>query len=131
DTFWQRLPLDYLEGNGESARCEVQLRAVSPEDLTARIPMRNSPKLAVAALALTTLTSLALADENVYRQTLPSTVLVINQTGEGVATGSGVLVDGQRKWILTNYHVVQHSREVVVVFPTYDADGRLIAESSA
>jgi S1-C subfamily serine protease len=85
----------------------------------------------VAALTALTLSSLAWADEKVYQQTLPSTVLVISQTRDGGATGSGVLVDGQRKWVLTNFHVVHDSRQLAVVFPTYDGDGQLIAERSA
>jgi S1-C subfamily serine protease len=72
--------------------------------------------MAIAALTMLTLSSLARADEKVYQQTLPSIVLVLSQTQDEMETGSGVLLDGKRKWGLTNSHVIHGSCELVVVF---------------
>jgi S1-C subfamily serine protease len=65
------------------------------------------------------------------RQALPATVMVLREHGERIVTGSGVLVDRQRKWVLTNYHVTGDDKSVVVLFPNYDAGGNVIAERDA
>ncbi len=52
-------------------------------------------------------------DEHVYAAAVRSTVLVT--TSE--ASGSGVLVDQERRWIVTNQHVVDGHKEVKVFFP--------------
>ncbi|WP_145258835.1 S1 family peptidase [Calycomorphotria hydatis] len=85
--------------------------------------MLNSfPKtvLAVAVVATAFVTSqadVALADANVYKTTLKSTAWIIGKTEKGLTTGSGVLVDKERKLVLTNYHVTGDSRSAVVFFP--------------
>lgn len=65
--------------------------------------------------------------ERVYKQALKSTVWVLAPQAKGVATGSGSLIDGARKVVLTNYHVVGDSEKVVVLFPSYQK-GKLVAE---
>jgi S1-C subfamily serine protease len=77
------------------------------------------------------LTGTTRADEEVYRRTLPATVMVINTAGDKPVSGSGVLVDRPRKLVVTNYHVVGEETELVVLFPSYDTEGDLIAERSA
>ncbi|MGF1581357.1 MAG: trypsin-like peptidase domain-containing protein [Gemmataceae bacterium] len=64
------------------------------------------------------------ADQSVYRKVLPSSVWIIRP---GQNTGSGVLVDAKRRWIVTNYHVVQESDKVLVFFAQSNK-GRVIAE---
>ncbi len=56
---------------------------------------------------------LSRADENVYAAAVRSTVLVMTPTSKG----SGVLVDQERRWIVTNEHVVEGYSELAVFFP--------------
>jgi S1-C subfamily serine protease len=93
--------------------------------------MRAGPKIGAVALLALALTGAARADEEVYRRTLPATVMVLNKADDGLATGSGVVVDRQRKLVVTNDHVVRGATELTVLFPTYDAEGDLIAERAA
>jgi S1-C subfamily serine protease len=93
--------------------------------------MKLCYKQMAAVLMVLVLGSMTRADEQVYRSTLPATVMVLRQRGEKTLTGSGVLVDRQRKWVLTNHHVVGDAESVVVLFPSYDADGNVIAERAA
>lgn len=65
--------------------------------------------------------------EKVYKQALRSTVWILAPQGKGVATGSGSLIDGGRKLVLTNYHVVGDAEKVVALFPSYQK-GKLVAE---
>ena len=41
--------------------------------------------------------------------------------------GSGVVIDVQKKWVLTNYHVLSGSGDFVVIFPA-SRNGRLIVD---
>jgi len=70
---------------------------------------------------------LALADSRVYRQTLRSTVWVVVRDGAETSVGTGVLVDRERKLVLTNGHVVGKVREATIVFPKFEQE-ELIAE---
>src|SRR4051812_8200337 len=64
------------------------------------------------------------ANEQVYNKLLPSTAWVVVDIGNGLASqGSGVLVDGQKKWVLTNYHVVRNKSAASVFFPVRGTDG--------
>lgn len=62
-------------------------------------------------------------DEHVYAATVRSTVLVVTPQ----ASGSGVLVDQERRWIVTNQHVVEGHQEVKVFFPI-ENDGAIESE---
>jgi serine protease Do len=55
----------------------------------------------------------ARADETVYENAVRSTVLILTPS----ASGSGVLVDQERRWIVTNQHVVEGHQEISVFFP--------------
>ncbi|MBL8891987.1 MAG: trypsin-like peptidase domain-containing protein [Planctomycetaceae bacterium] len=57
--------------------------------------------------------SKAHANEDVYAKAVRSTVLVITSS----ASGSGVLVDQERRWIVTNEHVIEGHEDVNVYFP--------------
>jgi serine protease Do len=66
--------------------------------------------------------------EKIYDRTLHSTVWVLQPLGQGRArTGSGSLIDGHRRLILTNYHVVGDKDTAIVYFPMYEK-GKLVAE---
>lgn len=57
-------------------------------------------------------------DVSLFRQTAPSVVLILVKDG----LGSGSLL--QNNVILTNFHVVDHSREVALVFKPTDPSGK-------
>jgi tetratricopeptide (TPR) repeat protein len=68
--------------------------------------------------------------EDLYAQTLPSIAWVVQPK----ATGTGWVVDRERKWLVTNFHVVADGKggavEVVrLLFAAYE-DGELVAERS-
>src|SRR5262245_30571686 len=58
-------------------------------------------------------------DVSLFRQAAPAVVLILAKGG----FGSGSLLQGDV--ILTNFHVVDHSREVTVVFKPADPSGKL------
>ena len=58
------------------------------------------------------------AGENNYSRTLTSTAWIITSNAEEeTSNGTGVLVDAERRLVLTNAHVVGDSRSAVVFFP--------------
>ncbi len=63
----------------------------------------------------------------VYRDAVGSTVWIHSARRSGPATGSGTLVDAERKLVLTNYHVVEDIPKATVYFPEF-RDGRPVAE---
>lgn len=64
----------------------------------------------------------------VYQETLPSVVWIYSPRGGGkAATGSGSLIDKDRRLVLTNYHVVADKDSATVVFPVFRG-GKLVAE---
>jgi hypothetical protein len=65
----------------------------------------------------------------VYKQAVPSVVWVHSARARGLATGSGSLVDRERRLVLTNYHVVEDTANATVFFPVF-RDGQPIAEKS-
>jgi len=84
------------------------------------------PGLAVVTLLF--LASNASADPKVYERTLRSTAWVISAIDKDkTSSGTGTLVDARRKWVLTNYHVVEDRTTAVVFFPDYRGD-RAIAD---
>lgn len=74
-----------------------------------------------------------LTGEDIYKQALRSTVFVVSTSGNTGGAGSGFLVDRQRKYVLTNYHVVCFGQtpadEIKVCFPVFDK-GKLVTEFS-
>ncbi len=63
-----------------------------------------------------------------YQSVLKSIVWIHSARDKGkVATGSGTLVDKQRRLVLTNFHVVGNNDRVTVLFPAY-RDKKPIAE---
>jgi serine protease Do len=88
------------------------------------------PFLGTGAIAQNSKKSDSFADsgEKIYDRTLHSTVWVVLPIGPGRArTGTGSLIDGNRRLILTNYHVVGDKDTAVVYFPMYEK-GKLVAE---
>lgn len=65
----------------------------------------------------------------VYRKTIPAVVWVHSSRSNGLATGSGSLIDLDRRLVLTNYHVVQENPAATVFFPVF-RDGLPVAEKA-
>ncbi len=58
------------------------------------------------------------ANVEVYQQVLPGTAWVMSPRGfDQTSYGSGVLVDHAKRWLVTNYHVVEEQSNVTVFFP--------------
>lgn len=81
----------------------------------------------VAAFAILATATTASADAENYRKTLDSTTWVLSKNSEGTSSGTGVLVDAERRLIITNAHVVGDSRSAVVFFRDLK-DGRPVVE---
>ncbi len=89
------------------------------------------PRL-VLLFTLLVFAPLAVADDKsegakVYKKAVPSVVWVHSQRDAGLATGSGSLVDLDRRLVLTNYHVVLENPSAKVFFPHF-RDGSPVAE---
>ena len=63
----------------------------------------------------------------VYKAAVPSVVWVHSKRTKGLATGSGSLIDVERRLVLTNYHVVQETPTAGIFFPQF-RDNQPIAE---
>lgn len=85
----------------------------------------------IAAVALVA-PAAVLAQENVYNKGLKSTVWivqVVKASGRtGIRSGSGSVIDAQKRLVLTNYHVVTDNKDATVFFPVLDAKGKLVPE---
>lgn len=66
------------------------------------------------------------ADAKVYKDTLPSTTWIITKVDGVTSKGTGVLVDAEKKLVVTNFHVVGEARTAIVFFPDLNADGQPI-----
>ena len=88
-----------------------------------RLPLLM-PMLALFALPVA---ASAQDGAKVYKQAVPSVVWVHSTRDRGMATGSGTLVDKEKRLVLTNYHVVGDNPTAKVFFPVF-RDGKPIAE---
>ena len=71
---------------------------------------------AVCSAALLNLPSVK-ADVEVYNKTLSSTAWVLAKTDGSTSSGTGVLVNADKKLLITNFHVVGEARTAVIFFP--------------
>jgi len=60
-----------------------------------------------------------LSDEDLYDKVVNSCVFIITPLKGGFAMGSGSLVDSEKRYVITNYHVVQDKDFVFAQFPMY------------
>jgi hypothetical protein len=65
-----------------------------------------------------------LAPPEIYQRTLKGTCWVLSGKG---AAGTGWVVDRNKRHVITNYHVVEDRKDILVVFPAY-AEGKVIPE---
>lgn len=63
----------------------------------------------------------------VYKKVVPGVVWIHSKRDAGLATGSGSLIDKDRRLVLTNYHVVYETPTAKVFFPHF-RDGQPVAE---
>ena len=61
--------------------------------------------------------SVLFADATIYKQTLKSTTWVLSKTSDGTSSGAGVLINKEKKLVISNAHVVGDSRNAVIFFP--------------
>jgi len=67
----------------------------------------------------------AFADAKVYEQAVQSTTWVLAKTAGKTSSGTGVLIDAEKKFVVTNFHVVGEARKALVFFPAMQ-DGKPI-----
>lgn len=84
--------------------------------LTLKTDFSRPLSLVLTALLLASSASTALADAANYLKALDSTTWVLSKSSEGTASGTGVLIDVEKKLVMTNAHVVGDSRNVVIFF---------------
>ena len=65
----------------------------------------------------------AYADAANYQTTVVSTAWVLAKAGGKTSSGTGVLIDAEKKLLITNFHVVGEARTAIVFFPEMK-DGR-------
>src|SRR5262245_57682343 len=87
---------------------------------------------AVAFVAAPGLTPRVAAEDfnaaDLYDKCVKSSVLIIVIMKDGQAAGSGSLIDVEKRYVLTNYHVVGSEDMVFVQFPIRGKDGSIITE---
>lgn len=96
--------------------------------------MKKSAKTIIqSCLAITLIVSAAaqtaIADVETYRSTLKCTSWVLAKSDGETSSGTGVLVDAEKKLMITNFHVVGDARSTVVFFPAMK-NGKPIVERS-
>ncbi len=81
-----------------------------------RTSQKNSVVVVMTIICLG-LSQFALADVETYQKTLVSTTWVLAKTNGETSSGAGVLVDSEKKLVVTNAHVVGDARAAVIFFP--------------
>src|SRR5262245_54448459 len=83
--------------------------------------------LAVAALAASLAMAVpAWADAKVYEDVLQSTTWVLTKTSGKTSSGTGVLVDAEKKLVVTNFHVVGEARTAIIFFPAMEGNKPIV-----
>ncbi len=89
--------------------------------------LRWLPVLLLLACPASSPAQEATGGAKIYKDAVASTVWVHSTRDAGLATGSGTLIDANRRLVLTNYHVVEENPRATLYFPEY-RDGRPIPE---
>jgi HEAT repeat protein/S1-C subfamily serine protease len=121
--------------SGEDSEMRVRQkgkRKALPDEAASKPPEKpQEPPTEQTAPARTNAEDVAAAPdaEQIYKQLLKSTVLIIQvgSDGNSLGVGTGSLIDKQHKLVLTNHHVVEGASQVMVFFPTY-RNGQLLVE---
>ena len=100
--------------NAQQAPFAVNVGAVTPAEV---IPAEATPAASVTDSAVMALAA-KVGEVDVYEKTVGSTVWIITSDADDeTSTGTGVLVDLEKRLVLTNAHVVGDSRSAVIFFP--------------
>ncbi len=75
------------------------------------------------------MTQTAHADVKNYRRTLKATTWILAKNSEGTSSGTGVLIDTEKKLVVTNAHVVGDARNVVLFFADMKNDSPIVERS--
>jgi Trypsin-like peptidase domain len=67
------------------------------------------------------------SSEDLYAKVVNSCVFIITPLKGGFAMGSGSLIDAEKRYIITNHHVVDDNEFVFVQFPAYDK-GKMVTD---
>jgi serine protease Do len=81
-----------------------------------RVSLRSLLAAVIAAASLAA-SSPARADVKVYGDMLHATTWVLTKVEGKTSSGTGVLVDKEKKLVVTNFHVVGEARAAIVFFP--------------
>jgi S1-C subfamily serine protease len=102
------------------------------------IPMDSSPTRPEAPgvpTNLPTVEPLRLSGEwgsdptaELYKHVVDCAVFIVTPLKGGFVMGSGVLIDKDRRYILTNYHVVDEVEKILVQFPIHLRDGEILKD---
>ena len=65
-----------------------------------------------------------------YQKVVRSAVYIITPMDGSYSTGSGSLIDAEKRYVLTNYHVVDENAVVYCSFPIYRKDGTIIGDKA-
>lgn len=84
---------------------------------------------ALTAIAVLTAADSARADADNYRKALDSTTWVLSKNSDGTSSGTGVLVDAEKRLVVTNAHVVGDSRSAVIFFRDMKGDRPVVEKS--
>ncbi len=79
--------------------------------------LKNALIVSLVMATLLAASGQAFADAKVYQDTLVSTAWVLAKTGGKSSSGTGVLVDAEKKMLITNFHVVGDARTAIIFFP--------------
>ena len=80
-------------------------------------PIHRRIRTATFLLIALCINSLSEASQNVYDAAICSTTFICAPQGDVVSMGSGVLIDAQRRLVVTNEHVIAGGERVIVFFP--------------
>src|SRR5688572_2879654 len=77
---------------------------------------RRTILAATLVVAATLSTSTVLADAQIYSSTVACTTWVLTKVDGKTSSGTGVLVDAEKKLVITNFHVVGEARSAIIFF---------------
>src|SRR5438105_14021095 len=63
---------------------------------------------------------------DLYDKCVKSSVFIVTPLKGGQAQGAGALIDAEKRYVITNYHVVEDVELVFVQFPVRTKDGGLM-----
>ena len=64
-----------------------------------------------------------------YKRVVDSVVFIVTPISEtSFAMGSGSLIDVERRYVITNYHVVDEKDKIHVLFPHHLKDGSIMTD---